>query len=304
MRVFVTGASGYVGGAATRSLVAAGHEVLGLARSEDAVRRVRAAGGTPVRGSLADAGLLAECARAADGVVHAAFDGDWAETSAAFEHERAVANLFADALRGTGRPYVFTSGAGLIGDTAAAVVDEDVVPSPPPEAALRIDAENDVLAAAADGVRSVVLRPGMTYGRAGSIIPTVMIQLAERFGGPVTVGDGRNAWSTVHIDDLGALYALAVQAAPAGAILHGANGDPVQLRAIAQAIARVRGRDEPVREWPLEEARVEYGMLAGFMAQNVRISAARARALGWRPAGAPLLEELERGSYASLIASA
>jgi nucleoside-diphosphate-sugar epimerase len=296
MRVFVTGATGYVGGGVTRSLLRAGHQVVGLTRSLEGERSLRDLGAEPWPGTLADLATLVAGARTADGVVHAAFDGSWEDTSAAFDHERRVANLFLDELEGSGKPFVFTSGAGMLGDTGRLAVDEEVIPQPPPESAIRIDAESDVLAAAGRGIRSIVIRPGLTYGRGGSIIPTTMIALARRFG-PVTVGSGENAWSTVHIDSLSDLFRLALEQAQPGSLLHGASETEVTMREMAEAIARRRGLGEGVTAWPVAEARKELGMLAGFMSSDIRVRSDRARALGWQPGGPALAQELEHGSY-------
>ena len=300
MRVFVTGASGYVGGAVTERLAAAGHDVVGLARSDAAAERVRAAGAQPLRGGLADTEVLLEGVRRAEGVVHAAFDGNWQAAGSPFDHERATVRAMLGAMEGTGRPFVFTSGIGMIGDTGEAVVDEDVVPRPPEESALRIEAERDVLAAARRGVRTVVLRPGLTYGRGGSIIPTVLIGLARRFGSPRTVATaptpGRPSTSTTWPTSTRWRW----RRRRAGTLLHGASGPPVAMRDMAAAIGRVLDDGERVTAWPVR--RRGRSLASSRLHVRQRAGDGRACAQPWGGARTGLaLEELERGSYVDSI---
>jgi nucleoside-diphosphate-sugar epimerase len=290
MRVFVTGATGYVGGAVAEALRAAGHEVVGLARSEEAARRLEAAGCTALRGSLADADVLARGGREADATIHAAATGaaDQAEVDAA-----AVQALL-DALAGSGNPFVYTSGVWVLGATGDAVADDAAPANAAAIVAWRPAVERTVLDTAARGVRSVVLRPGVVYGRGGGT-PGGFVASGRKKGVVRYVGDGSQRWPLVHVDDLAELYVLAL-AAPAGTVLN-ASGPSLPAREVAEAAARATGAR--AESWPLEDARARLGVYADALALDQRVSAKGAAALGWTPSRPSVLEELAGASDTS-----
>ncbi len=301
MRVFLTGGTGYLGAAIAAQLVARGHAVTGLARSDRSAAALAAAGVTPIRGDLADLGLLREAARDADGVVHAGFShDDWGRMDDAFaQDERAVAAMLG-ALAGTEKPFVYTSGSGVLADTGSQEAGEDAPLNEDPSVARRIAVERQVLGSSA---RGVVIRPGLVFGRGGSGVVHLKIDLARRAGVGRTVGDGANAWSAVHVDDVARAYVLALEQAPGGEVFHLAAGEPVEMRALASAIGTGLGQSGAVEPWPLPEARAQLGLLADGLAADKRVSAAKAaRVLGWRPEGPTLFEDLAQGSYRPALA--
>ena len=305
MKIFVTGASGYLGASAVRSLQARGHQVDGLARSAASAERLRAIGVTPILGSVEELDVLARAATTADGVVHAAFNyDDWSKLDVAFEAESAAVDAMLLALEGSNKPFVYTSGAGTLGDTGATPVDETFVPGPDPWVQVRRDIEKRVLDVAQKGVRSVVIRPGLVYGRGGSGIVKLLLKLGRDAGVGRTFGTGENAWSVVYVDDVGELYALAVERAPAGSVLHAAAGDPVRMSAIAAAISRTLGKGDRTESIPMAEARATYPF-ADSLASEKQISAVRTgRLLDWTPKGPSIVEEIERGPYANFLRGA
>lgn len=290
MRVFVTGATGYVGAAVAEALLGAGHAITGLARSEDAARRLESAGCAVLRGSLGDTDALGRGARDADAVIHVAATGaaDQAETDVA-----AVDALLA-ALAGSGAPFLYTSGLWVLGATGNAVADEDAPADAAEIVAWRPAVERRVVEAAGQGVRTVVIRPGVVYGRGGGT-PGTFVASGRRKGVVRYVGDGAQRWPMVHTDDLAELYVLAL-AAPAGTVLNAA-GASVPAREVAEAAARASGAR--AEAWPLADARARLGPYADALALDQQVSAERARALGWRPSRPSVLEDLARGSYAS-----
>ena len=283
MRVFVTGATGYVGTAVAEALRAAGHEVVGLARSDDAAARLAGAGCAALRGTLTDADVLARGAREADAVIHLAATGgaDQAEV------DTAAVRALLDALAGSGKPFLYTSGVWVLGPTGDVVADEDAPANPAALVAWRPALEREVVDAAARGIRSVVIRPGVVYGRGGGT-PGGFIASGRKKGVVRYVGDGRQRWPFVHVDDLAALYVLALDA-PAGTVLNAA-GPSLPVREVAEAAARATGAR--AEAWPLEEARARLGPYADALALDQQVSAERARALGWRPSRPSVLEEL------------
>ncbi len=299
MRVFITGASGYIGGSLAVHLIAAGHAVSGLARNVKTADALARLGIAPVRGTLDDAEVLAEAARAADATVNAANAG----------HRGAVEAMLA-ALAGTGKTFLHTSGSSIVGtraggDLREAVFDEDTPFTPSPTRAPRVTLDSDVKAAATTGVRSMIIAPSLIYGRGKGLNPHSMqvpwlIALAKKSGVAKHIGPGENRWSNVHIDDLVTLYTLALEKAPAGAFYFAENGEN-SIRDVCEAINRMLGFGGRTQAMTIEEATAEWGdgPASDTMGSNSRVRAKRARAeLGWRPQARSLIEEIERGCYA------
>src|SRR4051812_9201040 len=243
MRVFITGASGHIGSALVPELLAAGHHVVGLARSDSSAAALAAAGALVRRGDLDDLAGLQDAAAAADGVIHLAFKHDVAFTGdfvgAAAADLRAV-EAIGRALEGSEKPFVGTSGTLLLAMAARGRVgtEQDVVDSGP-----RIDSENVVIAMAKRGVRSSVIRLAPTVHSSldrHGFVPT-LIARARKNGTAAYVNDGSNRWPAVHTLDAARLYRLALEHAPAGSRLHGVADEGVPFRAIAQAIGRSLG---------------------------------------------------------------
>ena len=305
MKVFVTGGTGYIGSAVVRSLLARNHTVIGLARSEQSAQRLTDMGVQPYVGVLEDISSLASAAKNAEAVVHTAFNYDnWSKMDESYAAEQAAVSVMLDAIAGTGGAFIYTSGAGTIGDTGMTVAAEDVVPNPPLFVQVRAQIERLVLDAANRSVRSIVVRPGLVYGRGGSGLVNLLITLARQAGVGRTFGDGENAWSTVHIDDLGDLYALALEKAPAGSVLHAVAGEPITMREIVAAISRTLGYGGRIEAWAIEEAHQQYGDLADSIASEKRLSAGRTKALlGWTPEAPSIIDELQHGSYVSMMRS-
>lgn len=295
MSIFLTGANGYVGGTVALRLINAGYAIRGLVRDEEKARQVQALGIEPVIGNLDDLALLAKEARAADGVIHTA-DSD---------HLGAV-QTFIQALAGSGKPLLHTSGSSVIGDDAQglavnpAVFDEDSIFVVAASKQPRRDIELTVLGAATQNIRAVVICPSSIYGT-GTGVHTQSVQIpwlitqAQESGVVRVVGTGVNRWSNVHIHDVAELYLLALQNAPAGAFYFVENGEASFLE-IGQALAR-RLKLEPLGFWSVEQATERWGYLHAHytFGTNSRVTAKRARQeLGWAPTHASVLEWIEQ----------
>ncbi len=290
MRVFVTGATGYIGSAVAERLRREGHDVTGLARTDAAAARLSAAGIHPVRGDFSNPQVITATAGAADGVISTATTYDPNVDGPAID-------AMLTALAGSNKPMVYTSGIWSHGDTAGKVVDESSRPRPATLVQWRQAVEERVLDAAREGVRSVVIRPAIVYGRGGGI-PAGFVESARKEGTARMVGTGRNRWPFVHVDDLADLYLLALERAPAGTLLLGVSGPSYPVGDVAAAASRGAGRDGRTMAWPLEEARKTLGAYADALVLDQQATGKRAEdLLGWRPSRPDVLHELEHGSY-------
>ncbi|WIG96406.1 NAD-dependent epimerase/dehydratase family protein [Myxococcus sp. SDU36] len=289
MRTLVTGATGYIGSAVVDALARAGHHVLGLARSDDARRKLAARGVQALPGDLADAAGLAALTEQADAIV-------WTATTNSEAVDAPAVAAALRAMEGTGKRFLYTSGVWVHGDTRGAVVDED---SPLKAAELvswRPAVEQRVLNA--PGVHGVVIRPGIVYGRTGGI-PMMLAASARDDGAARYVGTGQNHWPVVFIEDLAQLYVRALEQAPAGTVLVAVQGPSVQVKDIATAASEGAGAQGNTLAWPLEDARKQFGAFADALALDQQLTSRRAeQLLGWTPRGPGILEELRTGSYA------
>lgn len=290
MQIFLTGATGYIGSAVADRLRAAGHELSGLARNDAAAERLTGAGIRPIRGDFSDPASVGTAARVAHAVISMA-------TTYKPAVDGAAVDAILDALAGSDKRFIYTSGIWAHGDTAGGVVDETTPPRPTPLVEWRQAVEDRVRSAARRGIRSIVIRPAVVYGRGGGMAAE-FVQSARTKGAARYVGTGQNRWPFVHVEDLADLYLLALDHAPAGSLFLGVTGPSLHVRDVATAASRGAGADGRTEAWPLEEARLKLGAYADALALDQLASGRLAEdQLGWRPHRPGVLEDLEGGSY-------
>jgi nucleoside-diphosphate-sugar epimerase len=294
MEVFLTGATGYIGSAVAEALQKAGHKVTGLARTPEKAKQLEARGVRAFLGDLLKPETIAAGARAAEGVIHTANTND---ANAAQVDAAAVRAIF-QALEGTGKVFVYTSGVWVLGATGDKVADENTPLNPTPLVAHRAAVEQEVLGYKARGVRAIVIRPALVYGRGGSI-PKMVAQSARETGAARYVGDGQNRWPFVDVDDLAQLYILALEKAAPGSLYNAAHGPSYRVREVAEAASVGAGAKGKTQAWPLEEARKTLHAFADALVLDQQISSERAKKeLGWSPHAGSVLDDLKTGSYA------
>jgi len=300
MKVFVTGAAGFIGGSIAAGLVRAGHQVTGLVRRPEQADALKRLGVEPVMGDLDDRALLIAQAQAADGVINAASS----------DHRGAVEALI-EGLAGSGKPFLHTSGSSIVGDASggeageARIYHEDALPEPTADKAARVAIDQLVLDAAQQNIRSAVLCNTLIYGH-GAVPGSASVQLprlvrqAQKSGVVRHVGSGGNIWSNVHIDDVAELYRLALEKTPAGTFYFVESGE-ASFRDMSAAIARVMKLGGP-QDWPLAEAQKEWGyeMASYGLGSNSRVRGERARKLlGWQPERTSVIDWIERDMMAA-----
>jgi nucleoside-diphosphate-sugar epimerase len=296
MRVFVTGASGWIGSAVTDELLANGYKVVGLARSDDAAAALEAKGAHVHRGSLDDPDGLAAAARASDGVVHLAFNHDFSDYAGAGRTEHAAVARMLDALAGSDRPFLLASGLASPG-VGRPLTEED--PSPFHGAdSLRGGSENLALEAADRGIRPVALRFSPTvHGMGDHGFTSVLAKIAKERGVAGYIGDGSTRWAAVHRSDAARLVRLALEKASAGARVHAVAEAGLPSRDIAAALGDYLGL--PTGSVAPADADTHFGWIGRFFGLDVAASNARTRELlGWTPTGPTLFEDIAAGAYA------
>lgn len=295
MRIFVTGATGFIGSAVVQELLGAGHQVLGLARSEAAVKALAAVGAEAHQGSLDDLDSLRRGAAASDGVIHTAFVHDFSDYPGACATDLRAVEAIGAALASSGRPFVIASGTALLAPNRIAT--ENDAADPNSVGAPRVPSEEAALALAAQGVRSAVVRlPPSVHGDGDHGFIPALIDIARSTGVSGYIGDGLNRWPAVHRFDAAQLFRLVMEKGVAGTRYHGVAEEGLPVRDIAAVVSR--RLNVPLVSKSPEEAASHFGWLANFLSLNSPASSALTQhQLGWRPSHPGLLADLDQPSY-------
>ena len=296
MRVFVTGATGFIGSIVVEDLKSGGHQVIGLARSDEGAAKLSTQGVEVRRGDLSDPQSLADGARVADGVIHTAFIHDFSKFMENIEIDRRAVEAMLGALAGSGKPFVGSSGTAMLPPMGRPGAESDAPIAEGPAAGRGLT-ENLTLAAADRGVRPSIVRlaPSVHDVERQGLV-SMLGQIARATGVSGYVGDGANRWPAVHRLDAARLFRMALENAKPGTRLHAVGEEGVALKAIAEAVGEAVG--VPVRSFAPEEAGAQFGWLAMFvMADTAASSAVTQDAFGWRPTHPGLLAGLRQGGY-------
>ncbi|KAB0677057.1 SDR family oxidoreductase [Aureimonas leprariae] len=296
MRIFLTGATGFIGSRVVPELIAAGHQVLGLTRSDRGAEALRAAGAEPFRGTLEEPDGLRRGAAEADAVIHTAFDHDFANFVANCAKDGRVIRALGEALKGSDRPLLITSGVGLGGSGHGRLASEDIFDTDHPNPRIASElAGNELLEA---GVNVSVMRLSQIHDPVKQGLVTPYVALCREKGAAPFVGEGANRWSAAHVGDAAKLYRLAIEAGRPGARYNAVAEEGVPIRTIAETVARGLGV-EAVSVLPDETADY-FGWMAGFAGMDMAASSALTRErLGWQPTGPGLVADLEAMDYSA-----
>lgn len=288
-KYFLTSGTGYIGFAAAKAAKEAGHDVTALARSDESAARLEEFGIKVQRGDIKRPETYKDILKQFDVVIHtaAAYGPDFAQV------EEQTVKAVVEALKGTNKTFIYTSGVWVLGNTGdKPATEESQTNNALPLVAWRPQVEQHVVAAAKEGVKTIVLRPGIVYGNGGGIVAQVY-EIAKATGNAPVIGNGDNRWSLVHVDDLAQLYVLAAEKAPAGTILHGSDEAPLKQREIAELVAKAAGVPGKVQVQTIEEARKNFGAFADGLALDQHVNAPKTRSLlNWQPKAAKLAQEL------------
>ena len=294
MRLLVTGASGWIGSASVQELLAAGHHVLGLARSDAAADKITALGAEVVRGSLDDLDGLRAATRRAEGVVHLGYNHDFSQMGAAAQTDRAALDTCAEVLAGTGGPLLIAS--GTLGLRSGSIGTEEDTPDP--KVHPRIANAAHAVALASRGIRSMVVRFAPTVHGAGGDhgFVATLARIAREQGVSACIGDGANRWPAVHRLDAARLVRLAIESAAPGSVVHAVAEEGIAARDIANALGAALG--VPTRSIPADQAQAHFGWIGMFFGADAPASNTLTRErLGWEPTGPGLLADIAAGHY-------
>lgn len=292
MRVFITGATGFIGAAVVKELIGAGHQVLGLCRSAEKAAALAAAGAEIYRGSVEDMDRLKDGVARSDGVIHLAFNHDFSKFAQNCEDDRRVVGALGAMLRGSDRPLVVTSGTGMTNAAPGQLAVEDG-PTISAKVIPRAASEEAANAALADGVNVSVMRLPQVHDTVKQGLVTSVIAIACEKGLCAYIADGQNRWPAAHVLDVARLYRLAIEKAEPGAKYHAVAEEGVKMRDIAEAIGR--RLTLPVTSIAPEEAPAYFGWLAMFAMHDMPASSEQTRKrLGWQPTGPGMIADLDR----------
>ena len=292
MRVFVTGATGFIGSKVVEELKKAGHQVLGLARSDAGAKALTAAGAEVHRGEIEDLESLRSGAAKAEGVIHCAFNHDFSKFVANCEADRHAIEALSNALAGSDRPLIITSGTGASSTPGRLATENN--PAAPSTVHPRGASEEAAQASVARGVRTLVVRLPQVHDPDKQGLVTYLVSLAREKGVSAYVGDGQNRWPAVHRFAAAQLYRLVLEKGSAGARYNAVGEEGVPTKAIAEAIAK--RLKVPVVSKSAAEAPAHFGWLAGFVGMDLAASSAQTqKQLGWRPSGPGLIEDIVAG---------
>jgi nucleoside-diphosphate-sugar epimerase len=294
MRIFLTGATGFIGSAIVPELIGAGHQVIGLTRSDAGAEALIAAGAQPHRGDLEDLESLRNGAAKSDGVIHTAFDHDFSRFAANCEKDRRAIEALGGALEGSDRPLVITSGTGMGNAAPGQLAREDIFNASHPNP--RVASELAGASMSASGVNVSVVRLPQVHDTVRQGLVILLTALAREKGVSAYVGDGLNRWPAAHVLDTARLYRLALEKGQAGARYHAVAEEGIKVRDIAEILGR--GLKVRVASLSPEEAAGHFGWLAPFAGMDMPASSAQTQErLAWRPTGPGLIADLEQMRY-------